>query len=128
MKFGKILGFAAVLSLMAVGNAPAEQPQEWELVNPAGVIERPTVQPAPRINTLENKTIVLRWNGKHNGNNVLNRVAEHLAKRVPSAKVIKSYELNPAMNIISGTMAKSLEFADYIKGLNPDLVISSQCD
>ena len=37
-----------------------EAPQEWELVNPSGVIEVKYFKPAPRLTSLDGKTIVLR--------------------------------------------------------------------
>ncbi|HTP65793.1 MAG TPA: UGSC family (seleno)protein, partial [Geobacteraceae bacterium] len=45
-----------------------EIPQEWELIKPEGVVEVRHFDLAPRLTTLEGKTIVLRWNDKHNGN------------------------------------------------------------
>jgi len=102
--------------------------QQWELVNPEGVIYIKPMELAPRINTLEGKTIVLRWNGKHNGNNFLDRVADLLAKEVPTAKVIKFYQADESTNVISGSYTASAEIAKKIAALKPDIVIASQCD
>ena len=38
--------------------------QQWELVNPAGVIKVTPIKMAPRITSLEGKTIGLKWNMK----------------------------------------------------------------
>ena len=50
---GLILSAAAVCLVMPAIAAPgaqaAEKPQEWELVNPAGIIEKASVDPAKRI-------------------------------------------------------------------------------
>ena len=102
--------------------------QEWELVNPSGTIAIQPVKPAPRLASLEGKTIVLRWNGKHNGNNFLDRIAELLAEKVPSAKVIKLYDLDKSTVKISGSNAESARIAKVIKDLKADIVIASQCD
>ena len=79
---GLILSAAAACLVMPAIAAPgaqaAEKPQEWELVNPAGIIEKASVDPAKRIASLDGKTIALRWNSKHNGDVVLNRLAELL--------------------------------------------------
>src|SRR5208337_845494 len=74
------LAFAVLVGTPII-TAAKETSQEWEIVNPAGTIEIKYAKPAPRLTTLEGKTVVLRWNGKHNGDNVLNRVAELLAKQ-----------------------------------------------
>lgn len=99
----------------------------WELINPEGVV---VVDPA-RINshpaTLEGKTILLFWNGKHNGNNFLDRVAELLREQVPSARVVKSWEPPlsvPAAQNVSAELIKALDKA----GIRPDLAIASQAD
>ena len=85
-------------------------------------------QLAQRITTLEGKTIVLRWNGKHNGDNFLNRIAELLKEKVPSAKVIKLYEVDKSTNKISGNLAESARIAQVIKGMKADIVIAAQTD
>ena len=50
---GLILSAAAACLVMPAIAAPgaqaAEKPQEWELVNPAGIIEKASVDPAKRI-------------------------------------------------------------------------------
>ena len=103
-------------AIAAPGAQAAEKPQEWELVNPAGIIEKASVHPAKRIASLDGKTIALRWNSKHNGDVVLNRLAELLAKKYPS------------LNAISGTAAESERIAKAVASVKPDLVIASQCD
>lgn len=102
--------------------------QEWEVVNPSGTRQIKPMELAPRITTLEGKTIALRWNGKHNGDNVLNRLAELLKEKVPTAKVIKLYETDPTLGGQSGTMAMAVDKAAKIKALKPDIVIASQAD
>ena len=126
---GLILSAAAACLVMPAIAAPgaqaAEKPQEWELVNPAGIIEKASVDPAKRIASLDGKTIALRWNSKHNGDVVLNRLAELLAKKYPSATIVKTYK---SLNAISGTAAESERIAKAVASVKPDLVIASQCD
>lgn len=95
---------------------------------PAGIIEKASVDPAKRIASLDGKTIALRWNSKHNGDVVLNRLAELLAKKYPSATIVKTYETDKSLNAISGTAAESERIAKAVASVKPDLVIASQCD
>ena len=123
--FALILGIIMILPTISIAK---EQAQEWEIINPAGVVEIKQEQLAPRITTLEGKTIVLRWNGKHNGDNFLNRIAELLKEKIPSAKVIKLYEVDRSTIKISGNVAESARIAQVIKGLKADIVIAAQTD
>ncbi len=122
------MAMAAVMLLGTPLAQATEQPQEWELVTPAGVIEKAAIDPATRITSFEGKTVALRWNGKHNGNIVLDRVGELLLKKYPSVKLVKIYEKDATLSRISGTAAESQRFADVVASVKPDLVIASQCD
>ena len=54
----KHMALAAAAALCAAPAArAADQPQEWELINPTGEIEKVAVEPAKRITALEGKTI-----------------------------------------------------------------------
>jgi len=114
--------FAGVAS--AAGPSLDAAVQKWKLVNPEGVAVVKPAEIAPRLATLEGKTVLLRWNGKHNGNNFLNRIAELLAKEVPTAKIIKMWEAIPGSNHYPMTDA---EFQAALK-LKPDIQIASQAD
>ncbi len=105
-----------------------EVAQEWELINPEGTIAIKVSKPASRPATLEGKTIVLRWNSKHNGDNYLNRLAELFAEKVPSAKVIKLYEVDTSTIKTSGSNSESARIAKVMKDLKADIVIGSQAD
>ena len=118
---------AAFLAFPVAGMAK-EAIQEWEIINPAGTIDIQPIKPAPRLASLEGKTIVLRWNSKHNGDNFLNRIAELVAEKVPSAKVIKLYEVDKSTIRTSSSNQESQRIASVIKGLKADLVIGSQAD
>jgi len=118
----------ALLGLSALSAMAAEKPQEWEVLNPMGVVKQATIKPAPRPTTLLCKTIVFRWNGKHNGNNLLQRLTELFAEKFPTAKIVKAWELEPGLNNVSGSNTESLRFAKILQKMKPDLVIASQCD
>ena len=105
-----------------------EKLQASEVINPAGTIEIKTAKLAPRLDALEGKTILLRWNFKHNGNHYLNRISELLAEKVPSAKVIKIYETDRSTINQSGSIEDSARLAKGIAALKPDLVIGAHGD
>ena len=127
LKLSRIVALGTVLLLGAFSAQAMEKPQEWELVNPSGVIKQAQVEPAKRITALEGKTIALRWNGKNNGNVVLDHLAELINKSYPSAKVVKTYT-DKSLNTISGTPANSERIAKAVAAVKPDLVIASQGD
>lgn len=102
--------------------------QQWELVNPAGVIKVTPIKMAARITSLEGKTIGLKWNMKPGGNIFLDRIAELLKEKVPSAKIIKFYEVEPTTVPQSANMDVADAKAKIIAKYKPDIVIGSQCD
>ncbi len=128
-----LLMLAVLLAVVAQSGAVTVQaqgpaPVKWKLVNPQGI---PVIKPAEmaqRITTLENKTVALYWNGKHNGNNFLNTLADSLTKNVKGVKIIKVYETNPETVGISGTPQVSQTKAQTIAKMKPDIVIASQAD
>lgn len=127
----KHMALAAAAALCAAPAAQAaDQPQEWELINPTGEIEKVAVEPAKRITALEGKTIALCWNGKNNGDLVLDRLAELLAKKYPTAKVVKTYRdmADQNLNKISATQDESMRIVKAVASVRPDIVIASQAD
>jgi hypothetical protein len=82
----------------------------------------------PRLTTLKRKVVVLRWNGRPNGNIFLNRIAELLASHVKEVNVIKAYEEKPETSNVSYTIEGCREIARKIVALNPDIVIAAQAD
>ena len=105
-----------------------EKVQEWGVINPAGTIEIKKANLAPRLTTLEGKTILLRWNFKHNGNHYLDRIAELLEEKGPGARVIKIYETDRSTINQSGSIEDSARLARVIADFKPDLVISAHAD
>lgn len=102
--------------------------QQWELVNPAGVIKVMAIKMAPRINSLEGKTVGLKWDMKPNGNIFLDRVAELLRERLPDVKVLKFYELEPSTVPQSENIQVADRKAQIIAKYKPDIVIGAQAD
>jgi hypothetical protein len=105
-----------------------EMVQEWELINPEGVVKIEPMKINPHPTTLQGKTVVLRWNGKQNGDKFLNQVAELLAEKVKDVKIIKAYELVLQHNTISQNQDQSMQVAKEIAAMKPDIVIGSQAD
>jgi hypothetical protein len=80
------------------------------------------VNPHPA--SLEGKTILLRWNGKMNGDKYLTRVGELITQQVKGVKIIKMWEAIPGSN---GYPMKDEHFQAALK-LKPDLVVAAQAD
>jgi ABC-type Fe3+-hydroxamate transport system substrate-binding protein len=127
LRSGKWFAFALVFFLGTAGAWAGELSQEWEIVVPAGEVGIKFVAPATRISTLEGKTIVLRWNGKNNGDVVLDHLAGLLQARYPTAKIVKSYT-DLSLATVSGNQENVQRIADAIIAIKPDLVIASQAD
>jgi len=102
--------------------------QKWKLVNPEGVVNIAPMKLSPHPATLEGKTVVLQWNGKTNGDNFLNPIAEMLTKQFKGIKILKAWELAPELKTISQNQVTSQKMADKIASWKPDLVIAAQAD
>ena len=106
-----------------------EKMQEWELINPEGVVKIEPMKLNPHPTSLERKTIMLRSNGKHNGDKFLIRVGELLKDKVKDIKIIYSWEVAPeTVDPITGSHERSKRFAQKLASFKPDLVIASQAD
>ncbi len=116
------------LLMLPMASSAKEVVQQWELVNPEGVVKIEPMKVNPHPKSLEGKTVLLRWNGKHNGNNFLDRVGELLKEKVKNVKIVKSWEVAPWTAIIAGNPDKSKQIVDTLAKEKPDLVIGSQCD
>lgn len=78
--------------------------------------------------SLQDKTVVLRWNGKPNGDKFLTRFGELLSQQIKNVKIIKMWELDKTTASISKTAEASKEIAEKIAKLKPAIVIASQAD
>ena len=120
--------FICLFTLSAVSPAK-EIRQKWELLDPEGVVKIEAMKINPHPSTLEGKTVMLRWNGKHNGDKFLERVGELLVDKVKNVRIIKSWEVAPeTVDPITGSQERSLEFAKAIAKFKPDIVIGAQSD
>ncbi len=128
--FGKIVLGIFFAFLFAVTNLAwgKEAVQQWEVVNPAGVIKSEPVTFVARPTGLEGKTIVLRWNAKPNGDILLNRLGELLVQNIKGVKVIKAWEAAPETRIISYGHGTSRAVAKKLASFKPDLVIAAPAD
>ncbi len=120
-----VLMLMLALPVLSFGKETA---QSWELVNPQGIVKVEPMKVNPHPTTLEGKTVLLRWNGKHNGNNILNRVAEMLTEQVKDVKIVKLWEKYPDTVMVSSSQEKSKDIAKKVASFKPDLVIASQTD
>ena len=119
-----VLGLAlAAVAIAACGGGSSEPPSQETPEVSLGQVQ---LNPHPA--SLEGKTVVLRWNGKPNGDKLLARVAELLTEQVPGVKIIKLWETDPGTAISSDDAQVSVQIAEKIAALAPDLVIASQCD
>jgi hypothetical protein len=82
----------------------------------------------PHPSSLEGKTVVLRWNGKYNGDKYLSRVGELISQKIKNVKIIKMWEIDKSTAAISKNAELSEEVAASIAKLKPDLVIAAQAD
>jgi hypothetical protein len=114
--------------VVPVASFSKEATQTWELVNPEGVVKITPMEVNPHPASLEGKTVLLRWNGKHNGDNFLTRIGELLKENVKGVKIVKSWEIAPWTAIIAGNPDKSKQIVETLAKEKPDIVIGSQCD
>ena len=82
----------------------------------------------PHPATLEGKIVLLRWNGKYNGDKYLSRVGELMTQQVKNVKIIKMWEIDKSTAAISKNAEVSEQVALSIAKLKPDLVIAAQAD
>ena len=122
-----------LLTLLLIGmplSAEAAEPSHvWEVINPEGVVRIEPMKINPHPDTLQGKTVLLRWNGKHNGDRFLKRIGELLAENVKGIRMIRSWEVAPeTADPITGSQERSERFAKVLTGLKPDIVIGAQAD
>jgi len=82
----------------------------------------------PHPSSLEGKTVVLRWNGKYNGDRYLSWIGELMSQKIKNVKIIKMWEIDKSTAAISKNAEVSEQVAASIAKLKPDLVIAAQAD
>lgn len=112
---------------VSTASSPTEKKYAWEILTAWSDIP-PEYTPAPWPNSLVNKIIVLRWNGKHNGDVLLNRLSVLLAQAFPDTQVIKAYRTDPGLSTISGSLAESNRITQRLVDMEPDMVIAAPGD
>jgi hypothetical protein len=114
----------ALLVMFTMGNISvsvmASQNKKVPKVGPMSLNPHPV--------SLEGKTVLLRWNGKYNGDKFLNRLGELMDQQVKNVRIIKMWEMDKATAIISKNAEVSEQIAVGIAKLKPDLVIAAQAD
>jgi len=101
---------------------------KWKLVNPEATIQTIACSVNQHPTDLEEKTVVLYWNGKPNGDIFLNRIGELLMGRIGDIKVIKAWEAIPSTKDTDPSHEGSRVTAAKLAGLNPDIVIGAPGD
>ncbi len=95
---------------------------------PYGERSAPLYDPAPWPSDLAGKRVILRWNGKHNGDLLLDYLHSLLSRAFPDTEFIKAYETDPALSGISKDLPESEATARALLELRPDLVIAATGD
>ena len=116
------------LAALPVVTVAKESIQQWELINPEGVVKIEPMQVNAHPSTLQGKTVLLRWNGKHNGDLFLDRIGELIGEKVKDVKIIKSWQVALETADISQNENRSKEFIKKLMEFKADMVIGSQCD
>jgi ABC-type Fe3+-hydroxamate transport system substrate-binding protein len=117
---------ALALAVTAIAACGGGGPEAAPQGSPEAILGEIQLNPHP--SSLEGKTIVLRWNGKPNGDKLLARVAELLTEQASGVNIIKLWETDPDTAVSSDDAELSVRIAEKIAALTPDLVIASQCD
>jgi ABC-type Fe3+-hydroxamate transport system substrate-binding protein len=115
-----LLVFLMGINLSACSKKAAEEKKTTPKVGPVKMVSHPS--------TLEGKTVLLRWNGKPNGDLLLTRIGELLVEQVKGVKVVKIWETDKSTAVISDSLEKSQEITEKMANLKPDLVIGAQAD
>jgi len=103
-----------------VGSAGAARGKEVPKVGPVKLNPHPP--------GLEGKIVLLRWNGKFNGDKYLARVGELLSQQVKNVKIVKLWETDKSTAAISKDLHASEQVAATVARLKPDIVIAAQAD
>ena len=105
-----------------------EDQLQWELINPEGIVQSEFRPANPHPLSLEGKTVLLRWNGKHNGDVFLDRIAGLLAGKIRNIKILRAWEVLPESGNSSLNVEVSQKLAAKLAEFKPDIVIASQSD
>jgi hypothetical protein len=115
--------FLFLISFLALVQSAYAEPSADRQVPKIGPVKM-NLHPA----SLEEKTVLLRWNGKYNGDKFLDCIGELFTQRIRRVKIVKMWKEDPSTALISKKGEVSQQIADKIVHLKPDLVIASQAD
>ena len=101
---------------------------KWELINPEGTVQVEAVSANPHPESLAGKTVLLRWNGKHNGDLFLDRIGELLQENIKDVKIVKAWEAVPETRGSTSNANLSKELAKKLADLKPDISLGAQGD
>jgi hypothetical protein len=97
-----------------IGSISADAAVTLEVLNPRGEIPPlPALAPAPRVASLEGKTIGIYWNGKQGGNNFWDNIEELLKERFPGAKIVRYKGPFDLGNRTAAVLAKEVDLFLY---------------
>ncbi|MFR2386186.1 MAG: UGSC family (seleno)protein, partial [Bilophila wadsworthia] len=123
---GRVLIALCTVFLLAFP-ARGEQAVTWESLTVWNDLP-PLYDPAPWPSDLTGKRVILRWNGKHNGDLLLDYLHSLLSRAFPDTEFIKAYETDPTLSGISKDLHESEATARALLELRPDLVIAATGD
>ena len=123
---GRVLIALCTVFLLAFP-ARGEQAVTWESLTVWNDLP-PLYDPAPWPSDLTGKRVILRWNGKHNGDLLLDYLHSLLSRAFPDTEFIKAYETDPTLSGISKDLPESEATARALLELRPDLVIAATGD
>ncbi len=112
--------FVAIFFVAGLSGYAAAKEEKAPKVGPVKLNPHPA--------SLEGKTVLLRWNGKFNGDKYLIRVGELLSQQVKNVKIVKLWEMDKSTAAISKNLQASEQVAAAVAKVKPDLVIASQAD
>jgi hypothetical protein len=111
------------------GHPRKKKGHTWELINPEGVVRIEPMSLNRHPCDLNGKKILLRWNGKHNGDIFLKRIAERLTDEIKGVRIINAWEVSPDTVVaISGSEERSRSLAESCAAFKPDIVIGAYGD
>lgn len=99
---------------------------ELKVVSPQGETTVEEITMAPRLDTLDGKTICLIWNSAFKSNVTLSVIAESLKNKYPTAKVIPFTQMPPSSKAPApgATHPEQVALVEALKQKGCDAVIS----
>lgn len=101
---------------------------KWEVIDPGGTVQVEMVSGNPLPENLDGKTVLLKWNSKHNGDLFLNRIGTLLTENFTEINIIKAWEVFPEMSTSKSRTQQSRDLAKKLSGLKPDISIGAYGD